>query len=82
MKKNLPKFAIKDMKLLLAKIESSTCEIIKDNYSGTGFICRIKFKSQILICLLTSFNVISDKDSKNNIKLKINENMIELNIIF
>ena len=70
----------KDMKSVIEKIESSTCEIIKDNNSGTGFICQIKFKGLNLRSLLTSFHVISEKDLKKNIKIKLNEKMIELNM--
>ena len=66
------------MKILIDNLQSSLCEIIKDNGHATGFLCKFKFKNKRLLFLITNYHAVSD--FKNNIKIKLDNKIIEINL--
>ena len=84
----LPEKHIKGHDIYMSKdeLKKTICEIIIENNHGTGygtgFISKIKYKNDYMICLLTNHHVISEDmiKSKEYIKIKINNSQKYLDL--
>ena len=76
--------SLKGHKIYMSKdiFKKTICEIIIDNGYGTGFISKIKYKNDYIICLLTNHHVLSEDiiKAKENIQLKFNNSQKYLDL--
>ena len=70
---------------IIDQMEKSVCNIIKENMTGTGFICIIPFPDKLhpLPVLITCYHVLRKEDLEIGKKIKLilneNEKIIEIN---
>ena len=79
--KNSPNpVSIQGTKTILFQMQNCICKIIKsDGITGTGFFCKIPFKTNLLPVLITNNHVLSENDIEINkiIEFTINDDNIK-----
>jgi hypothetical protein len=66
--------SLNQIEKIMQQLKNSICKIIKENYTGTGFICLLKSKDNKyrIPVLFTCYHIINNEDIKEekNIELK------------
>ena len=79
--KNSPNpVSIQGTKTILFQMQNCICKIIKsDGITGTGFFCKIPFKTNLLPVLITNNHLLSENDIEINkiIEFTINDDNIK-----
>ena len=67
---------------ILNQMKFSVCKIYKEEINGTGFFCKLPYKSEILSFLITNNHILNNEDIEINksIKLSINNEFKNIKI--
>ena len=82
LKNSLNPVSLEGMEIITKQMKNSICKIYNKESTGTGFLCKLPYKSKMIPFLITNNHILNEEDIRinNKIMISFNNDDIYMNI--